>query len=99
MPSPIAGSLGCLFSFGDDFNRDKMLARSLPGFKIRAATINILNKSAEKAPKFKLSPVAFTPLTLLATIMKCVLKERITDKETERICVSYYRAVQDIWDD
>lgn len=50
-------------------------------------------------PKDDQSPVAFTPLLLLATILKCVLRERISDAEIETICVTYYDSITSIWDD
>lgn len=44
-------------------------------------------------------PIAFTPLSLLATIIKCILKEKVTQKELDRICKAYFNAVHIMWDD
>lgn len=43
--------------------------------------------------------LSFTPLQLLATILKSVLHNRITDEEIARICAVYYDSVLSIWAD
>lgn len=40
-----------------------------------------------------------TPLELLAIMLKCVLKDRITDQEVDTICSLYYATVQEWWRD
>ena len=42
-------------------------------------------------------PISVTPLQLLETILKVVLKDRITDEEIETICSNYYKTVRDWW--
>jgi len=42
-------------------------------------------------------PIEVTPLQLLGVILKCVLKDRITDEEIERICSVYYQTIKDWW--
>lgn len=42
-------------------------------------------------------PIEVTPLELLAFMLRCVLKDRITDEEVETICSVYYKTIQDWW--
>ena len=42
--------------------------------------------------------IEVTPLQLLAIILRCVLKDRITDEEVERICSVYYKTVEEWWE-
>jgi hypothetical protein len=41
--------------------------------------------------------IEVTPLRLLGIILKCVLKDRITDEEVETICSTYYKTVNEWW--
>jgi hypothetical protein len=41
--------------------------------------------------------IEVTPLQLLGIILKCVLKDRITDEEVETICSTYYKTVNEWW--
>jgi hypothetical protein len=41
--------------------------------------------------------IEVTPIQLLAIILKCVLQDRITDEEIERICSNYYKTVNEWW--
>jgi len=41
--------------------------------------------------------IEVTPLQLLGIILKCVLKDRITDEEIETICSTYYKTINDWW--
>ena len=43
--------------------------------------------------------LSFTPLQLLAVIIKTLLRERIKDDEVHRICKVYYEALESIWGD
>ena len=53
---------------------------------------------ATKSPDLDTSSgIEVTPIRLLATMLKAVLKERITDEEVEAICSTYYKTVKDIW--
>jgi hypothetical protein len=38
-----------------------------------------------------------TPLRLLGIILKCVLKDRITNEEIELICSTYHKTLEDWW--
>jgi hypothetical protein len=42
-------------------------------------------------------PIEVTPLQLLGFILKCVLKDRITDEEIEKICTTYQKTIEDWW--
>jgi hypothetical protein len=42
-------------------------------------------------------PIEVTPLKLLGIILRCVLKDRITDEEIERICSVYYKTIEEWW--
>jgi hypothetical protein len=42
-------------------------------------------------------PIEVTPLQLLGIILKCVLKDRITDEEVDTICSVYYQTIKDWW--
>lgn len=42
-------------------------------------------------------PREVTPLQLLAIMLKCVLKDRITDEEIETICSTYYQTIKEWW--
>lgn len=42
-------------------------------------------------------PIEVTPLQLLGFILKCVLKERITDEEIKTICSTYYETIKEWW--
>lgn len=57
-------------------------------------------KSSDKPEKQKGNghkPIELTPLQLLAVILKCVLRERITDEEVEKICSTYYKTIEEWW--
>jgi hypothetical protein len=41
--------------------------------------------------------IEVTPLRLLGIILKCVLQDRITDEEVEKICSVYYKTLQEWW--
>jgi hypothetical protein len=41
--------------------------------------------------------ISVTPIQLLGIILKCVLGDRITDEEVEKICTVYYETVKDWW--
>jgi hypothetical protein len=42
-------------------------------------------------------PVEVSPLQLLGFILKCVLKDRITDEEIKTICTTYYETIKEWW--
>jgi hypothetical protein len=42
-------------------------------------------------------PIEMTPLKLLGLILKCVLTDRITDEEVEKICSVYYKTLEEWW--
>jgi len=42
--------------------------------------------------------VEVTPLQLLGLMLKCVLKDRITDQEVGTICSTYYKTINDWWE-
>jgi hypothetical protein len=42
-------------------------------------------------------PIEVTPLQLLGIILKCVLKDRITDEEIQTICSVYYKTIKEWW--
>lgn len=44
-----------------------------------------------------LDPLSFTPLQLLAAILKAKLRDRIQDEEVHCICQVYYNALESIW--
>jgi hypothetical protein len=76
-----------------------MARKSAKSNKERKPSRRRTSKSRVPAASTQKGPIAFTPLTMLATVLKCVLKDKITDREVERICSSYYKAIQTIWDD
>jgi hypothetical protein len=39
--------------------------------------------------------IEVTPLQLLAIMLKCALKDRITDEEIDTICSVYYKTIND----
>ena len=41
--------------------------------------------------------IELTPIQLLEVMLRCVLKDRITDEEIETICSVYYETVKDWW--
>jgi hypothetical protein len=43
--------------------------------------------------------IEITPLKLLAMILKAVLKDRITDEEVNKICSTYYKTLEEWWDE
>lgn len=43
--------------------------------------------------------LSFTPLQLLAVIIKALLRDRIKDEEVHRICQVYYDSLASIWGD
>ena len=43
--------------------------------------------------------IDLTPLQLLGLILKLVLKSRITDDEVDKICTTYYDAINELWAD
>ena len=45
------------------------------------------------------TPLSLTPLQLLATILKVILRDRIKDEEVHRICKAYYDSLSSIWGD
>jgi hypothetical protein len=61
-----------------------------------------MGKEAEEKPSELLKgngqkSIEVTPLELLAFMLRCVLKDRITDEEVETICSTYYKTIQDWW--
>lgn len=61
-----------------------------------------MRKKSEKEPSVRQKdngqkPIEVTPLQLLAIMLKCVLKDRITDEEVETICSTYYETIEDWW--
>ena len=63
-------------------------------------TIRQMAKESEKkrrAPQKSnwQKPIEVTPLQLLAIMLTCVLKDRITDEEVETICSVYYETIKD----
>ena len=42
-------------------------------------------------------PIELTPMQLLAVMLRCVLKDRITEEEIETICSGYYETVKEWW--
>lgn len=43
--------------------------------------------------------IEITPLKLLAIILKVVLQDRITDEEVGKICSTYYKTLEEWWDE
>jgi hypothetical protein len=41
--------------------------------------------------------IELSPMQLLAVILRCLLKERITEEEIETICSVYYKTVKEWW--
>jgi hypothetical protein len=41
--------------------------------------------------------IELTPIQLLEVMLRCVLKDRITDEEIETICSVYYKTVKEWW--
>jgi hypothetical protein len=41
--------------------------------------------------------IELTPMQLLAVMLRCVLKDRITEEEMEIICSTYYKTVKEWW--
>jgi len=61
-----------------------------------------MRKKAEKKSRARQKSngqkaIEMTPLELLAIMLKCVLKDRITDEEVETICSTYYQTIRDWW--
>lgn len=42
--------------------------------------------------------IEFTPVILLEVILKCVLKDRITDEEVTTICDNFVKTLEEWWE-
>jgi hypothetical protein len=62
-----------------------------------------MRKDTEKKPRKRQKSnghksIEVTPIQLLGIMLKCVLKDRITDEEVETICSVYYKTVKECGD-